>query len=345
MKFGVRLAIQGEMGATGQGWDYARKTALEAEALGFDSVWLPDHVFNAHMEKRVPMLENWTVLSALGALTSRVAFAGHTFNNSLRHPAVMAKMAATFDVMFGGRLIYSLGSAWFQHETTSYGLPWDEHDDRVARLREALLIAKGLWTQPEVNFAGRFYTLKEAYLEPKPVQKPHIPIWVSGDSPATRDLAAELGDYWLFYSKPPETIAEYAADMKRRTGGRPVPMATSTVSLAGLPEQDVERWSVMYAAERKHRFPVPPTPHDVLAENLWGSVERCVERVRAWEAAGIEHLVIQPIPPLEGMRFFAREIMPALNAAPPLSDGRSDGFVEAEASTKERRKDIDRNDC
>ncbi len=317
MKFGVRLAVQGEMGAKGEGWHYARQSALEAEELGYDSVWLPDHVINAHMEKRVPMLENWTVLSALAAMTNRVAFAGHTFNNSLRHPAVMAKMAATFDVMFGGRLIYSLGSAWFRHETTSYGLPWDEHDDRVARLREALLIAKALWTQKEVNFEGRFYTLKEAYLEPKPLQKPHIPIWVPGDSPSTRELAAELGDCWLFYSKSPDVIEGYAADMRRRTGGRGLPMAMSTVCLAGLSDDDVQRWSVLYAAERKHRFLVPPTPQDVLDENLWGSVERCVERVRQWNAAGVTHLIIQPIPPLEGMRFFAREVIPALNVVAP----------------------------
>ena len=88
-------------------------------------------------------------------------------------------------------------------------------------------------------------------------------------------------------------------------------MATSTVSLAGLEQDDVARWSVRYAEERRHRFAVPPTPQDVLIENLWGPVERCVERVREWGRAGIDHLVIQPIPPLEGMRFFGREILPA----------------------------------
>lgn len=312
MEFGVRLAVQGEMGAKGQGWDYTRDMALEAEALGFDSVWLPDHVINAHMSQRTPMLENWTVLSALAALTKRVTFAGHTFNNSLRHPAVMAKMAATFDVMFEGRLIYSLGSAWFRQESSSYGLPWEDHDARVARLREALIIAKRMWTEPEVTFKGSFYQVEGAYLEPKPIQKPHIPIWVPGDSEATRELTAELGDCWLIYSKPPEVIDSWALDMQRRTGGRRVPMAVSTVCLAGLPAEGVTRWSHLYAEERKHRFAVPPTPEDVLNENLWGSTEGCVERIRDWQAAGVSHLIIQPIPPLEGMRFFAREIMPAL---------------------------------
>jgi dimethylsulfone monooxygenase len=312
MKFGVRLAVQGEMGAKGQGWEYTKEMAIEAEELGFDSVWLPDHVINAHMSPRTPMLENWTVLSALGALTKRVSFAGHTFNNTLRHPAVMAKMAATFDVMFSGRLIYSLGSAWFRQETHSYGLPWDEHDDRVGRLREALIIAKRMWTEAETTFKGKYYAVENAVLEPKPLQKPHIPIWVPGDSEATRELVAELGDCWLTYSKPPEVIGQWVQDMARRTAGkRTIPMAISTVSLAGLPQEGVARWSELYAEERKHRFAVPPTPQDVLNENLWGYVEQCISRVRDWRAAGVSHVVIQPIPPREGMRFFAREIMPA----------------------------------
>lgn len=311
MKFGVRLAVQGEMGAPGAGFDYAKTMALEAERLGFDSVWLPDHVINAHMQKKTPMLECWTVLSALAVLTKNVKLAGHTFNNSLRNPAVMAKMAATLDVISGGRLIYSLGSAWFQHETSSYGLPWDEHDDRVERLREALQIAKALWTQDEVNYNGRFNTLKEAYLEPKPVQRPHIPVWVPGDSEPTRELAAEIGDVWLTYSKPPEVVADWTEDMTRRRGGKRLPMAISTVCLAGLQQTEVDRWSVLYAKEREHRFAVPPTPKDVLHENLWGTSEQCVDRIRQYEALGVEHLIIQPIPPLEGMQHFAKEIMPA----------------------------------
>ena len=88
-------------------------------------------------------------------------------------------------------------------------------------------------------------------------------------------------------------------------------MATSTVSLAGLAQPDVDKWSVLYAKEREHRFAIPPTPADVLNDNLWGTPEACVERVRAYERAGVEHLIIQPIPPLDGMRFFAKEIMPA----------------------------------
>jgi FMNH2-dependent dimethyl sulfone monooxygenase len=306
------------MGAKGQGWDYTRAMALEAEALGFDSVWLPDHVINAHMAKRTPMLENWTVLSAVAALTTKIVCAGHTFNNSFRHPAVMAKMAATFDVMFGGRLIYSLGSAWFQEESISYGLPWEDHDQRVARLREALIIAKRLWTEPEVTFEGSFYKLRNACLEPKPAQKPHIPIWVPGDSEATRRLVAEIADCWLVYSKPPEVIHGWSEEMKNRIGRR-LAMAVSTVSLAGLSTAEVTRWSQLYAEERRHRFAVPPTPQDVLNENLWGSPDRCIRQIRDWQAAGVTHLIIQPIPPLEGMRFFAREIMPFLKQEASLA--------------------------
>ncbi len=177
-----------------------------------------------------------------------------------------------------------------------------------------------MWTESEVTFQGVFYQLDGACLEPKPTQKPHTPIWVPGDSDATRDLAAELGDCWLTYSKPPETIAAWAEDMLRRTAGRHLPMAISAVCLAGLPDEDVQRWSHLYAEERKHRFDPPPTPADVLNENLWGSTEQCIGRIRSWQDAGVSHLIIQPIPPREGMRHFAKAIMPALlDAAVPAS--------------------------
>lgn len=311
MRFGVRLAVQGEMGSPEASYGGARDMALEAESLGFDSVWIPDHVINAHMDVTVPMFDSWTLLSALAAQTSRIRLAGHTFNNALRNPAVFAKMAATLDVISGGRLIYSLGSAWFRAEAEAYGLPWDDHDDRVARLREAYLIADALWTQRSTTFQGRFTSLKDAVLEPKPRQKPRIPFWVPGDSDATRALAAELADTWLVYSKEPGVIARWAAEMTRQRGGTPLPMAVSTVSLVGLARDAVDTWSVKYAKEREHRFPVPPTPADVLRENLWGSAEACVQRISAYEDAGVQDLIIQPIPPLEGMRSFAREVLPA----------------------------------
>lgn len=309
MKFGVRLAVQGEMGEKTASYEGARDMAVEAEELGFDSVWLPDHIINAHMEVSVPMFECWTLLSALAAETSRIRLAGHTFNNSLRNPAVLAKMAATLDAVSGGRLIYSLGSSWFRREVQSYGLKWDEHDDRVARLREALLIADSLWTKETTTFDGEFYKLDEAVLEPKPVQQPRVPIWVPGDSAATRALAAELADVWLVYSQEPELIAEWHRDMATRRGGRPLPMAVSTVSLVGLDDSDVQLWAGKYAKEREHRFAVPPTREDVLRENLWGSRQQCVERIHAYAEAGVEELIIQPIPPRDGMRAFAEEVM------------------------------------
>ncbi len=97
----------------------------------------------------------------------------------------------------------------------------------------------------------------------------------------------------------------------RARSGKDIPIAISTVSLSGLTPDRVTEWSHLYAEERKHRFAVPPTPTDVLNENLWGSVENCIERIRQWKSAGVSYLIIQPIPPLEGMRFFAKEIMPS----------------------------------
>lgn len=110
VKFGIRLAVQGEMGATSSGFDYALEMAQIAEDLGFDSVWIPDHVENAHLDRSKPILEYWTAMTAIGALTKRVRLGGHSINNTFRHPGLTAKIACTLDQITGGRVILAPGS-------------------------------------------------------------------------------------------------------------------------------------------------------------------------------------------------------------------------------------------
>ena len=108
-KFGLRLNIQGEMGAKSSGFAYTLKMAHVAEDLGFDSVWIPDHVENAHLNRGKPILEFWTTITAIGARTERVRLGGHAMNNTLRHPGLTAKIACTLDEITGGRVILAPG--------------------------------------------------------------------------------------------------------------------------------------------------------------------------------------------------------------------------------------------
>jgi len=207
MKFGV--VLQGK--AFTPNFKDIKNIALKAEDLGFDSIWASDHLMHPFSVDGKPMFycyEAWTLMSALAAMTESIKIGFHVLIPSFRNPSVLAKMAATLDEISEGRLIMSLGAGWFKQEYDAYGIPWEEHDDRIERLREAILVMKALWTQPVATFNGKYYQIKEAVMEPKPVQKPHPPIWIGGNSQETMKLSAELADGW--YSRPasPEKLKE-----------------------------------------------------------------------------------------------------------------------------------------
>ncbi|MSP66677.1 MAG: LLM class flavin-dependent oxidoreductase [Alphaproteobacteria bacterium] len=309
LKFGVRLNIQGEMGAGSAGFAYALEMARIAEDLGFDSIWIPDHVENAHLDRAKPILEHWTTLTAIGAMTKRLRLGGHSLNNLFRHPGLFAKMVATLDEITQGRVIVAPGSAWFEAEARSYGFDWDDPAGRVARLDEALAVMRALWTQPVTTHQGRYFTFRDAYCNPKPVQQPHPPIWIAGDSTRTQGLVRRHADCWFMYSKAPASVADLVGPM-RASLARPLQVAVSAVLLAGKDATDTRRWAEIYAAERQHRFPVPPTVDDVLGANLLGEAGAIAERIEAWAAAGVGYVVIQPMPPVPGMRFFGERLLP-----------------------------------
>lgn len=314
VKFGIRLNVQGEMGATSSGFDYALEMARLAEDLGFDSVWIPDHVENAHLNREKPILEYWTAMTAIGALTKRVRLGGHSVNNTFRHPGLTTKIVCTLDQITGGRVILAPGSGWFAAEAKAYDFKeWsDDGLKRIARLDESLAIYRGLIadeSEAGFSFDGEFYQLKDAYCYPKPEQKPYPPIWIAGDSPPTQDLMMKHGDVWFMYSKSPDVVRSLVDGMKEKLTDRPFEVAVSAVGLADKGPDETLKWAEMYAKEREHRFPIPPTVDDVMGANLIGDVAQVRDRIDAWIGAGVNHIVFQPMPPMEGTRFFGEKII------------------------------------
>lgn len=310
-RFGIRLNIQGEMGATSSGFDYALEMARISEDLGFDSVWIPDHVENAHLDRSKPILEYWTTLTAIGALTKRVRLGGHSVNNTFRHPGLTAKIVCTLDQITNGRVILAPGSGWFGEESKAYGFDaWSDNGlERIRRLDESLDVIRGLISEETFSYEGEHFRLQDAYCNPKPVQKPHPPIWIAGDSPPTQELMVKHGDVWFMYSKAPEKVAELVEGMRSKLTDRPFGVAVSAVGLADKSASETMQWAKKYADERKHRFPIPPTTQDVLDQNLTGDVSQVRERIDAWLEAGVDDIVIQPMPPMEGIRFFGEKVI------------------------------------
>ena len=162
-----------------------------------DHAWLFDHFAPIQGDLDGPCLEGWITLSALAQATERLRMGLMVTGNTYRHPAVLAKIAATVDVISGGRLEFGVGAAWNVYEHESMGIPLYEPAERIRRFGEACEIWKRLFTEPLVTFEGRYYQLKDARSEPKPVQKPHPPFVIGGGGEQlTLRVVARYADVW-----------------------------------------------------------------------------------------------------------------------------------------------------
>ena len=166
-----------------------------ADQAGFDHCWAFDHLatIGAIGDDR-PVFDGWQLLAAMAATTERVRMGLLVTGITYRNPALLAKLATTVDHLSGGRLEFGVGAAWAANEHEMYGIGGLDH--RVGLLSEGLQVVKGLWTQERTDFDGRYYQLRNAVANPKPVQKPHPPIWIGSGGPATLRLTARHADVW-----------------------------------------------------------------------------------------------------------------------------------------------------
>jgi F420-dependent oxidoreductase-like protein len=172
--------------------------AADANPL-FEHAWLFDHFAPIQGDLDGPCLEGWTTLAALAAQTRRIRVGLMVTGNTYRHPAVLAHTAATVDVISGGRLDFGIGAGWNEYEHASMGIPLYKPGERIRRLGEACEIAKRLFTQHLTDFDGRYYQLKDARCEPKPIQKPYPPFVIGGSGEQlTLRVVAQYADIWNF---------------------------------------------------------------------------------------------------------------------------------------------------
>jgi F420-dependent oxidoreductase-like protein len=171
------------------------RCAVEAETAGFDGVFLYDHFHTVPTPQLESVFECWTSMAALARDTKTIRLGQMVTCNGYRPPSLLAKMASGIDVMSHGRLILGIGAGWYEHEYLAYGYDYPETPERLRMLRESLQVIKAMWTQDAATFEGRYYRIRGAMNEPKPVQKPHPPIWIGGGGEkVTLKLVAQYGD-------------------------------------------------------------------------------------------------------------------------------------------------------
>jgi F420-dependent oxidoreductase-like protein len=203
VSFGIKTAPQHTT------YEAIRKVWKEADAISvIEHAWLFDHFAPIHSDVNGPCLEGWTLLTALAAQTTRLRIGLMVTGNTYRHPAVLANMAATVDIISNGRLDLGMGAGWNEYEHHSMGIPLYAPGERIRRLGEACALIKQLFTQDVTSFKGRYYQLEEARCEPKPIQKPHPPLLIGGGGEQlTLRIVAEHADIWN-YPNPRGTAEE-----------------------------------------------------------------------------------------------------------------------------------------
>ncbi len=179
-----------------QPWPVILELAQHVERTGWDGIWFADHFMADGKDTSGPWSEAWTTLAAIAAAVPRLRVGPLVSGNTYRHPAVLAKMAATLDQVSGGRCVLGIGAGWQENEHRAYGIPFYTTGERLARLDEACQVIRQLFSDEKASFEGKYYQLDDAPLAPKPVQRP-LPLLVGGGGEKkTLRIAARFADEW-----------------------------------------------------------------------------------------------------------------------------------------------------
>lgn len=327
-KFGIGLPICGGFSA----WDYnvssfgiMRRTISQCEDLDFDSLWVADHLT---MGRDGNNLESWTVLSAASQLCESMRLGTLVLCPTHRSPALLAKMAATLDVLSNGRLELGLGAGWRRSEQVSYGLAWEPSvKARIQRLNETVEIVTGMWTNEVFNFTGQYYSVKDAVCNPKPIQKPGPKIWLAGRGEKLMlKSVAKYADGWNVDEISPEEYARKLGVLRAQCDSlgtdydHIVKSLENFVLITDRPE-DLERvvsWSNWAAAELQGEYgegkPAVGHLEDMKTRYILGSSRQVTDRVADYIRAGVQYFMMYFLdyPSMKSIVSLAREVIPSL---------------------------------
>ena len=308
MRFGLSLPQYGFSLPGGEPitFEAMASWARRAEAMGFDSVWVSDHFFYSFArygagDGYLAALEPMTALAGVAAVTERVRLGTLVLCSPFRQPAMVARMANTLDRISGGRLDLGVGAGWLEDEFTGFGYAFGEVGDRFAILEETLEVLEALRSGEPTTYDGPTVSLRDARALPVSVQRPGIPVWVGGKGgPRLLGLAAAHAVGWnAVWRWSPEAYGERAAAAAQaceRVGRDPASFRLS-VGLYGLMGENAV---AARAAFERGRAAMPggamdaETYEDWRADTLSGTPEQVIERVRAFEAVGVEEIVLSP---------------------------------------------------
>jgi dimethylsulfone monooxygenase len=318
-------------------WSYVRRLAQRSEEIGFDLTLIAELNLNDIKGEAAPSLDAWSTAAALAAVTDRIELMV-AVRPTFHAPALLAKQAANIDHISGGRLSLNVVSAWWATEAKKYGVHFDQHDDRYARTSEWLDVVNGAWSEPVFSYQGKYYSVEENVLEPKPLRQPRPTLYAGGESPAAKALIAQKCDAWLTHGDPPDVIAPKLADMRERREKLELPPMTFGVAgyvVARETERAAQRevaritdvqqsakgfanyqdWIGNTQLEQRVSLSDYSVSNRGLRSGLVGTPEQVAEQILAFERAGADLLLLQFSPQLEEMERFASTVIPLVREA------------------------------
>jgi FMNH2-dependent dimethyl sulfone monooxygenase len=312
-------------------WDYVKKLAIRSEELGYTISLIAELNLNDIKGVEAPSLDAWSTAAALAAVTRKLELmvaVRPTFHN----PALLAKQAANIDHISNGRLSLNVVSSWWKDEALKYGVGFEQHDDRYARTAEWLTVLNGVWQEDGFTFSGKYYSVSNNSLQPKPVSRPRPLIYAGGESEAAKDLISTTCDGYVMHGDPPELIGKRILDLKERRekkGLPPMQYGVAAYSIIRNQESQVKKeleritdvkqgsagydnyqqWLSGTQLEQKVSLEDYSVSNRGLRSGLVGTPSQVEDRIGEFEKAGVDFFLLQCSPQMEEMERFAETII------------------------------------
>ena len=309
MKLGIELPQEWHKDRKSpiEAYETMTHVAQEAERLGFNSVWLFDHLQSpaAPQPTEQMIFECWTSTAAVARDTKEIRIGQLVTNTNFRHPALVAKMASTVDVLSHGRLTLGIGAGWYEPEFLAFGYPFPDTATRLHTLRESLQIIRAMWSEQEAHFEGKYVQVRGAINQPEGVQKPHIPLLIGGKGErVTLKLAAQYGDACNLTHPTLEEVAHKFALIRRYCEeiGRDASEIHHTIYVNCFPGKN-EAEALAELANLSGKL----TAEHIRARGLFGAPAMIRQRLSTLEQHGVQEVIISrlSIATDESVRLFA----------------------------------------
>ncbi|MBV8862738.1 MAG: LLM class F420-dependent oxidoreductase [Mycobacterium sp.] len=308
----------------GKHWTVMRNLAAYADGGAWDSLWVYDHFHTVPMPTGEATHEAWSLMSAYGAATSRIKLGQMCTAISYRNPVYLAKVAATADIISGGRVQMGIGGGWYEHEWRAYGYGFPSAGVRLARLDEGVQIMRGAWRDGKVSFAGKHYQVDGAIVAPKPLQDSGIPLWIAGGGEKkTLRIAAKYAQYTNFAPEPAafahksEVLAQHCSDVG--TDFDAIVRSVNVNAVVGTSEADVED-RLKRVADRMVGV-IPESAAEAMIggtsgpESAVGTSEQVIERLQRLRDLGCGYVICyfpEAAYDRSSIERFEQDVMPAL---------------------------------